>query len=106
MCGNVPACYNLGIMQKYKNAFWSLLFLVLTFVLWDLLLYENQTVLVMSLSAWDFVIAIPLLNIVSIYFAIRSVKLRESSVGTYLGIIGFVAFASYIIYEVIGHLGA
>jgi hypothetical protein len=38
------------------------------------------------------VIAIPIFDILAIYFAARSIKRNESPIGTYLGIIGILTF--------------
>jgi hypothetical protein len=95
------------IIKKYKYALLSAVSLLLAFGLWSLLFYANQAVLHGNLSILNsgFITSlIPIFDILGIYCAMKSIKLKESSVGTYLGIIGILAFI-FILYMAIMLLG-
>ena len=76
-------------MKKHKNALLSFVFVFLTFVLMYLF-NSGYPILQTSYLA---LALIPILDVIGIFFAMRSIKLKESPrIGTYLGIIGILLF--------------
>lgn len=64
----------------------------MSFVLWYELIYGNQLILARHLALVPYlVILLPVLDIIGIYFSVRSMRHNESSIGTYMGIIGIIA---------------
>ena len=88
-------------MKTYINLSLSILSLLFCFGLWYVLFFSDIQV---SQSLSTITLLIPVFDILSIYFAVRSMKRNESNIGTYVGIAGILMFL-VILYNVIFSIG-
>lgn len=73
-------------IKEYKYALLSSVSLLLTFVCMYLVYSGGQY----FETSYLILVLIPIFDLLGIFFAVRSMKYKESLIGTYLGIIGIL----------------